>query len=274
MKAILFVPAAESTEWLSQILPDLSPAELPIAGKRAIDYALEEAAAAGYDMAEVLDYHPSTRLEAAFADPSAHPLPVFYIKGSGAIPKSIAELKRISSPLTQNLESGETVVVWGLKIAGIQIDSVKAWHKVNFEVLKDTSHYTLPCYSAESGIYLGRNVVIERGTEIKPSVLLCDNVWLERNVRLDGEVIVGAGSFIGEGARLKNTIVCPDTYVGAELEFENKIVAGKRIIDIETSAWTDVDEPGVVRPIGGSIITMLKAFWCFLKGRSCGRARS
>jgi NDP-sugar pyrophosphorylase family protein len=140
-------------------------------------------------------------------------------------------------------------------------------------VVKNDPRFTLPCYSAEKGIYLGRNVVIERGAEIKPSALLCDNVWLKRNVSLDGDVIIGAGSFVGEGARLKNTVVCPDTYIGAELDFENKIVAGNRIIDLETQAWTEVEEPGVVRPIGGGLGAALKWLWRFLLGRSCGGGR-
>ena len=34
MKGILFVPSVEETKWVREILPDISPAELPIAGKR------------------------------------------------------------------------------------------------------------------------------------------------------------------------------------------------------------------------------------------------
>ena len=273
MKAILFVPVADSTAWIDETLPGVSPAELPVAGRSAIEYALEEAAKAGYDMAEVLDYRPSDRLAAAFADPSTTPLPVFYIRGEGAPPRTTEELKKVSSPLTLNLDNGETTVVWGLKIGDIVIDGVRAWHKANLEVVRNSPQFTLPCYSAEKGIYLGRNVVIERGTEIKPSALLCDNVWLKRNVSLDGDVIIGSGSFVGEGARLKNTVVCPDTYIGAELVFENKIVAGNRIIDLETEAWAEVEEPGLVRPIGGGVLAAFKWLWRFLLGRSCGGGR-
>ena len=61
MKAILFVPVADSTAWIDETLPGVSPAELPVAGRSAIEYALEEAAKAGYDMAEVLDYRPSAQ---------------------------------------------------------------------------------------------------------------------------------------------------------------------------------------------------------------------
>ena len=273
MKAILFVPVADSTAWIDETLPGVNPAELPVAGRSAIEYALEEAARQGYAMAEVLDYRPSDRLAAAFADPSATPLPVFYIRGEGEPPRTIDELKRVSSPLTQNLDSGETTVVWGLKIGDVVIDGVRAWHKVNFDVVRSSPRFTLPCYSAEKGIYLGRNVVIEHGAEIRPSALLCDNAWLRRNVTLDGDVIIGSGSLVGEGARLKNTVVCPDTYIGAELDFENKIVAGNRIIDLETQAWTEVEEPGLVRPIGGGVLAAFKWLWRFLLGRSCGGGR-
>ena len=270
MKALLILPSAAPTAWMNEFLPEMNPAELPIAGKRAIDYILEEAAAKGYDMAEILDYRPSKRLEESFSDISTLPLPVFYIKGTGEIPSSEEELKRVSSHLTQNLDSGETKVVWGLELGGIKIDSPQAWHKVNFIVLGDSALYTLPCYSAEKGIYLGRNVVIERGAEIKPPALLCDNTWLARSVRLEGGVIIGSGSYIGEATKLENTIVAPDTCIGESLEFVDKAVVGSRIIDPESNAYINVTEKGLARSIGGTFLKALKGLWRAIVGHTHG----
>ena len=60
---------------------------------------------------------------------------------------------------------------------------------------------------------------------VVPPVLLQDNTWLARNVRLDGEVIIDSGSYVSEGARLHRTVVCRDTFIGAGLDLDGKVYA-------------------------------------------------
>ena len=64
-------------------------------------------------------------------------------------------------------------------------------------------------------------------------------------------------------------MVCGDTYIGTDLELESKIVVGNRIIDAETGAWMDMEEPGLARRIGGGF-GWVKAVLRFLRGRSHG----
>lgn len=269
MKGIIFVPSIEETNWVRDILPDLSPAELPIAGKHYIDYALEYAEKRGYEMAEVLDWHYSERLAKTFTDLTRFSIPIFYQRGTGEMPKSIEDLSRQSSPLTQSLDN-QITVVWGLRLADFVIRNVSDWHKINMDILDDralNTHFTLPGYSAEGGVYLGRNVIMEHGFEAKKPVLLQDNAWCARNVRLDGLCIIGKGAFIGEGARLERTVVGDDTYIGTGLELEDKIVIGHRIIDAKTGVWTDVDEPGLASEIGNNI-GILGKILNFLRGKA------
>ena len=42
MDNILFVPAIRELEWVQDILPGTSPAELSVGGRRVIEYALED----------------------------------------------------------------------------------------------------------------------------------------------------------------------------------------------------------------------------------------
>lgn len=253
MKGIIFVPAVEETRWVEELLPGVTPAELPVAGKRYIDYAIELAGNCGYEMAEVLDWRYSEKLAADFADLTGFAFPIFYQKGIGDIPKSPEDLKGQSSPLTQNLEDDITIV-WGLRLGDFEIKNVADWHKINMDILSAASagetRYTLPGYSAEGGVFLGRNVVMENGFEAKKPVLVQDDVWCSRNVRLDGYCIIGKGSVIDEGAHLERTVVGDDTYIGIGLDLVDKLVMGQRIIDAKTGVWTDVEEPGVARGIG------------------------
>lgn len=306
-ESILFVPSVRETQWITRMLPGISPAELPIAGRRMVDYQLEYAQKFGVLLTEILDWHYSPQLAKEFQNPEEKGFPVFYSQWNGQLPRGLNDLDGLSTPLTHSIADG-LIVVWGLCLSehmrkdvrleplseaecadtpmgvylrrdgkwmrvkpyGVSIGSVKAWHRTNLAVLHQPGLFTLPCYSAEADVHLGRNVVLEHGSDVKPPVLLSDNTWFARNVILDGDVIVGSGSFVGEGAVLRRTIVGGDTYIGTGLELEDKIVVGNRIIDAETGAWMDMEEPGVARSIGGGF-GWLKSLWRFLRGRSYGR---
>ena len=277
MDNILFVPATRDSEWVREALPGISPAELPVAGKRVIDYAIECAQKFGVMFTEILDCDFSQRLADDFADMTRTGFPVFYMKGEGRLPRGLKDIEGYSSPLTDPVSDG-LVVVWGLAVSthtaadvalepvpeeeiadtpagiyrrdggrwmrivphGLVVRSIKAWHALNFAVLRQPQHFTLPGYSAESGVYIGRNVVMEHGTDVKSPVLLNDNTWLARNVILDGEVVVDSGSYISEGARLRRTVICRDTFIGVGLELDGKIVVGRRVIDAETGTWVHI----------------------------------
>ena len=307
MDNILFIPATRETAWVGDMLPGTSPAELPVAGKRIIDYAIEHAQRFGVMFTEVLDWHFSERLADDFADMTRTGFPVFYMKGEGELPKGLNDIDGYSSPLTGNITDG-LVVVWGLVLSmhmaedvslepiteqecaetpagvykreggrwmrvvphGLVVRNVKAWHELNLVVLRHPEDFTVPGYSSERGVHIGRNVVLEHGTEVKPPVLLQDNTWLARNVRLEGDVIVDSGSYISEGSRLRKTVVCSNTFIGEGLDLESKIVVGRRVIDAETGTWIDLEEPGLARqiPVG---LGWLRSLWHFLRGRSYGR---
>ena len=118
-----------------------------------------------------------------------------------------------------------------------------------------------------------QGVVLEHGVDVKPPVLLQNNVWCARNVRFAGDVIVYSGTFIAEGTTLRRTVICGNTFIGTELDLDGKIVVGNRIIDAETGVWTDVEDEGIARRIRHRIggLGWLRALWSFLLGRSRGR---
>jgi hypothetical protein len=307
MDNVLFVPSDSSSDWVRETLPLASPLELPVAGRRYIDYAIECARKFGILFAEILDWDFSDALLAEFNDLTRTGLAIFYLKGEGERPKGLGGLGEIASPLTQPINDN-LVVVWGLCLMnhdpetitlepvtdadiaetppgiykridgkwmriiprGVVVRNVKSWHMTNFAVLGHPDRYTLPGYSAEKGVYLGRNVVMEHGTSATAPLLMQDDSWCARNVTLAGDVIIGKGAFVSEGAMLKRTVVCDDTFVGQGLELVGKIVAGHRIIDAETGVWTDVEEPGIARRIG-AIGGIFGALWRFLQGASRGR---
>ena len=310
MKKVLFMPSVSQSEWLHGLLPWLSQAELPVAGRRFIDYALESAQKNGFGVVGILDWHFSKNLFADCNNLTARGVPVLYQPGNGTLPRGLSDLDSIRSPFTNPVQDG-LVVVWGICLTshgsdeityeevsggdcdetpvgiylrkdgrwvrirpqGIAVRDVRSWQRLSITVLENPWLFTLPGYSAEKNVHLGRNVILEHGTKVTPPVIMQDNTWCARNVRLDGDVIVGQRSFIGEGAHLKRTIVGDDTYVGMGLDLEDKIVVGHRVIDAETGHWTDVEEPGVAQHIRGFGGSWPRRLWRFLRGTSYGRSR-
>lgn len=307
MDNILFVPTTREMAWVQDILPGTSPAELPVAGKRVIDYAIERAQRYGVMFTEILDWQFSQRLADDFADMTRTGCPVFYSKGEGPVPRGLRDIEGCSSPLTANIIDG-LVVVWGVAISthtaedltlepvsdeecaetpaglyrreggrwmrivphGLIVRSIKAWHALNFIVLRHPDEFTVPGYSSEKGVHIGRSVVMEYGTRVNPPVLLQDNTWFARNVTLDGEVIVDSGSYVSEGVRIRRTVVLKDTFIGEGLDFDGKIVAGRRVIDAESGTWVDLEEPSLARRIPPGL-GWLRSIWHFLRGHSFGR---
>lgn len=308
MDSALFVPSVPQTGWLGTVLPGLSPAELPIAGRRYIDYAIEAAQRFDVVMAEVLDWHWTERMQREFDELTRSTIPIFYQKGAGYPPCGLRDLQGQSSPLTADMQEG-LVVIWGITLPhhsladarleplsdaevaetpvgvyrytrdgwmrivpnGFVVKNVQTWFGLNMILARDNYGFTLPGYSAEPGVHLGSNVTLEHGTEAKTPLIVGDNVWCARNVALEGEVIIGNGAVVGEGARLRRTIVFDNTFVGQGLELQNKIVRGNRIIDCVTGAWVDVEDAGVARWISDTSFGWLGQIWHFLAGTSRGR---
>ena len=253
MKGLLLVPTIEETEWVQAVFPGLSPALLPICGKRFIDYAIEQAWLWNFDVVEVLDWHYSEALAKELSVVERNILPVFYEKGEGPLPKTLDDLKRLSTPLTENINR-DISVVWGLQLDRRRARSLSEWHNSNLDMLaanlgNPEAVFTIPGYFQKEGLSLGRDVKLGKGFQYDAPALLMNEVRCEHNVHIQGPCIVGNGSYISEGTHLERTVICDNTYIGPNLTLTDKIVRGNRVIDTVTGAWIDIEEPGMARKV-------------------------
>ena len=305
---LILVPSVPGQDWIREALPWATPAELLMAGKRFIDYAIEGAINVDGPFVEVLDAWPSPRLAAYFGEKARVKVPVFYLPMQEHPPKGLGDLSKFPIPFAPGATS-DIYVFWGLVLPhclpkglaetfvsdadiaqtpcgfyhfrdgtwrrvlakGVFVRDISSWHEANLEILRDPDFYNLPGYMSDKDVHLGRNVVLEHGTEVRGPALLKDNVWCARNVQIDGDVIVGDGSFIGEGAILRRTVVGPNTYIGKGLEFVDKVVLGRRVFDAKTGAWIDIEEPGVVQYISAFDKGWFARLMRFIAGTSRGR---
>lgn len=281
---------------------------MPVAGRRFLDYALEAAVKFGVSKASIVDWNFSRALADEMATRENPACAVESIVGSGPNPRGIDDLARIAGILPP--DDVDVLLVWGIalplyrpgessrtpvsaaemadtptgiyrRIGGewlrveangiLRVCGAPSYLAMNTALLRGDGGYTLPGYSAERGVHLCRNVVIERGVDVSPPVLLQDGAWCARFSTLAGFDAIGRGAFVGEGTRLIRTIVCDDTYVGDGLVFEDKIIWHNRVIDAVSGGFDDIEDAGLVSSMEmHRNRSWLSRFGSFLAGRSHG----
>ena len=80
-------------------------------------------------------------------------------------------------------------------------------------------------------------------------VFVGEEAKISRGVEVSGTVMIGSGAFVDEGARLTDTVVMPDTYVGRQVELKNAIIAGRNLVRIDIGATTEVVDDFLLSPV-------------------------
>lgn len=123
-----------------------------------------------------------------------------------------------------------------------EISSLKEYFDVNMELLnKFTDGFVMNGYGAEEGVFLGVNDVIMYKTELIPPLAIDNNCLIEGACQIGGSVIMGKLSLIDSFTKIKNCIIYDRTYVGQNLDINNKIIFRQFVIDPFTSSKTKME---------------------------------
>ena len=242
----LIVPAPDGHAWTEALFPDQSPLHLGVVAKSWAEHLLDFCQTQGATAVKILDNFYDEAL--------AHSLRLRGVRwglrlayeGAGPFASEADVLRRNRAFIA---DDGDVRVLWGpvfpYRGDWVRIDSLAAWFDLNFRVLADPADRTLPGYSSEPGVSIGENVVIRTHADVKSPVALGDNAYVGDGATLAGDVIVGNGTYIERDCSLRRTVVFSHCYLGRGLAFENKVVCGARVIDVQTGAFVDLDEPGL-----------------------------
>lgn len=154
----------------------------------------------------------------------------------------------------------------------ISIDSILSYYNLNMELLtQHTNQLMMKGYGAEPGVFMGMNDVITKRTELLPPFIIGNNVQIESEVQIGKNVIIGDTCIIDHGSILTNTIVFNKTYVGIDLNLNQKIVYENNIIDPIHNVLVQLDhniisklEGNLVSQWGRQIIVSTLAAFCIL----------
>jgi carbonic anhydrase/acetyltransferase-like protein (isoleucine patch superfamily) len=94
----------------------------------------------------------------------------------------------------------------------------------------------------------GTEVHIARSTRVHPRALLTGPVWIGpqcrigAGVQLGPNVSLGAGCVIERGTRLRDALIAPGSYIGAELELDQVYVDRNRLINLRQEVGITIED--------------------------------
>ena len=197
MHAFIY-PGDHTANWSREIFPDLSPSELPVAGKSWCFHAIDFCSHLQVSHIMIADSFFSPTLAMKLGNGSYWSLNLKYVaSGDFLTPESIFQERK------KFAETEDVLIIWGLVLPDVKdaravvenllpaedsndpegrrpdgiyllrqgklyecvcpmlrLDSLKNYFDSNFRMLSNPGIYSLPGYSMESGIGIGMNVVM------------------------------------------------------------------------------------------------------------------
>jgi len=137
---------------------------------------------------------------------------------------------------------------------------------LSMDILSHDAHrYILPGYNNEEGVYLGRNVTIAKNAKTTKPILLGNNVQLGKGTEIGPGAIIGNNVIIDSGTLITNSIILDNTYIGADLTINEKIVHSNMAISMESGKgfrFVDQHLLSGIRSGKGRHPLITALYWC------------
>ena len=143
-----------------------------------------------------------------------------------------------------------------LPLSLIELDSLDVYYRLSMEILGfGESPYVIPGYSNEAFCHIGRNVVISKSAEIRKPVIIGNNVQIMTDSIIGPQAVIGNNVIIDRSSSVSDSIVLEHTYIGEQLEVQNRIAAGNILIEPESGISITMDDPHLLTGIKSSSST-------------------
>lgn len=138
----------------------------------------------------------------------------------------------------------------GIRAAGIE--TPKAYFDLNMTMVRgDIRHYLAPGYSLQEGSYVGFNVVIPPSCRLNPPLMIGNHCRFQPLSVLGPRAVIGNRVVVDTQTELADCVVLDGTYLGKNLEFRNKILAGRYLIDPESAVTVELEDPLLLGALEG-----------------------
>ena len=277
MKACLYIGYLDN-EWVWDMFPGKSPAELPLAGKAWARHAVDICSLLKVSEIFVMDCFFYPELPGRLGDGSFWSTKIEYLPCTDSI-----NLNQLLEQYEGKFPTDDLLIFWGQVLPDLpdvemllkelrpvetapdrslptgiylqrdgkllqcvcpllRMDTVQHYFDLNMRILEHPGIYTLPGYSSDRRFSIGRNVITMFGCQLNPPLVIQDNSGLGRGTVLDGDVIIGSNVLIDDRTYLKRAVILDNTYIGRNMHIEDKIVSGHTVIDVASGVLVEIDD--------------------------------
>lgn len=124
-----------------------------------------------------------------------------------------------------------------------KLTTVPDYFNLSMEILSNKCcHYVLPGYNSEPKTYLGMNVIYPKSVTIDSPVMIGNNVRIREMVSIGENSIIGDNIIIESLSNISHSIIYSDSFVGSDLEIDNKIIYHNKLISGKTGQVIIMDD--------------------------------
>jgi NDP-sugar pyrophosphorylase family protein len=128
-----------------------------------------------------------------------------------------------------------------------QIDSAKEYWDVQMEALSmEIPEYDYAGWSDDNRIWSGVKSVLAPGQNLGRRLILGSHSRIMKGVSFHGTNIVGDGVMIDKNARIANSIILSNTYVGSDTDISNAIVSGNDVYIVPRDVRLNITDPRIL----------------------------
>lgn len=136
-------------------------------------------------------------------------------------------------------------------IAPHPVDSLADYYALNMALVRgEIAHYLTPGYARQENAYLGYNVVYPSAASLKPPLIIGNDCRIRALASVGPDVVLGSRIIVDRQAEVRNSVVLDGTYLGAGIEVDGRIVAGRRLIDPSDGTVLELDDAHLLAQLG------------------------
>jgi hypothetical protein len=127
------------------------------------------------------------------------------------------------------------------------IDSIKDYFDLNMKMVKgEFTRYVTAGFSSRDGSSIGYNVRTPPSSHLKAPIMIGDDCRFGAMTTVGPNAVVANHVIVDAYSELSDCLILDDTYVGRNLEIQNKIVAGNRVIDPADGTVIEIEDSWLV----------------------------
>ena len=131
------------------------------------------------------------------------------------------------------------------------LGSLREFHRAHLDLLYGRfAGLIIPGNDTSPNVRVGRHTGVSVQAIKQPPLLIGAGCRIADSAELGGEVVISDNVMIDRRARIRSSVIMPNTYIGELVEVTNAIVAGNHLIHVDTGTITTVADSFLLANIG------------------------